>query len=220
MTELSPNLHIEITGTGPTIVFSHGVGSSAEVWKSWVPVLSLSYRVVAWDQPGHGLSAPVSPETYGPSLAYESLCQAIGSAEDVILVGHSLGGYLSARFAIANPTRVRALVLVATGPGFRNPDALAKWNSGVKRGAEKQGRPETLIGLHEDSYVIDHLSEIACPSMVLVGSEDAAFVGATDYIEKKVPGIVRHTIDGAGHMMPETHGAELANIVQDFLQNI
>jgi pimeloyl-ACP methyl ester carboxylesterase len=220
MTELAPNLHIEITGTGPTVVLSHGVGSSTEVWKSWVPVLSPACRVVAWDLPGHGLSGPVEPDAYGPTLAFESLSRVIDDSDDVILIGHSLGGYLSARFAMLNPTRVRALVLVATGPGFRNPAALDKWNSDVRRGAEKQGRPQTLVGLHEDSFVIDHLADIACPSMVLVGSEDAAFVGATDYIEKKVPGIVRRTIDGAGHMMPETHGTELANIVNDFLQSL
>jgi pimeloyl-ACP methyl ester carboxylesterase len=220
MTERPPTLNIETTGTGPTILFSHGVGSSASVWNGWLPVLSPSYRVVAWDQPGHGLSAPVAPDAYGPSLAYGSLCQVIGDSDDIILVGHSLGGYLSARFTILNPTRVRALILVATGPGFRNPEAMTKWNNDVHRGAEKRGRPETLAGLHEDSYVIDHLADITCPAMVLVGSEDAAFVGATDYIEKKVPGIIRRTIDGAGHMVPETHGTELASIVKDFLQTI
>jgi pimeloyl-ACP methyl ester carboxylesterase len=220
MAETLPNLHITITGTGPTMVFSHGVGSSAEVWNGWVPVLSPPHRVVAWDQPGHGLSAAVEPHAYGPTLAYESLVQAVGDADDVILVGHSLGGYLSARFAVANPSRVRALVLVATGPGFRNVEALEKWNASVRRSAEKHGCPQNLVGLHEDSYVIDHLADIACPTMVLVGSEDAAFLGATDYIEKKIPGIVRHTIEGAGHMMPETHGSELAHIVKDFLATL
>jgi pimeloyl-ACP methyl ester carboxylesterase len=218
MAESNPILNIETTGAGPMIVLSHGVGSSAQIWVEWVKVLSPSYRVVAWDQPGHGLSTPAEPDAYGPTLAYESLCRAIGDSGDVILVGHSLGGYLSARFAIANPTRVRALILVATGPGFRNPEALEKWNGSVRRSAEKQGRPENLVGLHEDSYVIDHLADIACPTLVLVGSEDAAFTGATDYIEKKVPGIVRRTIEGAGHMVPETHGTELATLVKEFLQ--
>ena len=217
MAESTLHLNIETTGTGPTIVLSHGVGSSAEVWNGWVPVLSPPYRVVAWDQPGHGLSDHAVPEAYGPKLAYESLNRVVGDSDEVILVGHSLGGYLSARFAIVNPTRVRALVLVATGPGFRNPEALEKWNSSVRRGAEKQGRPQTLVGLHEDSYVIDHLADITCPTMVLVGSEDAAFLGATDYIEKKVPGIIRCTIEGAGHVMPETHSSELAHIVKHFL---
>jgi pimeloyl-ACP methyl ester carboxylesterase len=220
MAESTLNLNIEITGTGPTIVLSHGVGSSAKVWNGWVPVLSPRFQVVAWDQPGHGSSMHAEPDQYGPTLAYESLEQVVGESSEVILVGHSLGGYLSARFAIANPPRVRALVLVATGPGFRNPEALAKWNSGVRRGAEKQASPQNLVGLHEDSYVIDHLSDISCPTMVLVGSEDTAFLGATDYIEKKIAGIIRRTIHGAGHMMPETHGAELANIVKDFLQTI
>lgn len=219
MAETLPNLHIDITGTGPTIVFSHGVGSSADLWNGWVPVLSPPYRVVAWDQPGHGFSGNAEAEAYGPTLAYESLQRAIGDSPEVILVGHSLGGYLSARFAIANPSRVLALVLVATGPGFRNPEALDKWNASIRRSAVKHGCPQNLVGLHEDSYVIDHLADITCPTMVLVGSEDAAFLGATDYIEKKIPGIIRHTIEDAGHMMPDTHGSELAHLVKHFLSH-
>ena len=79
MTSHEPSpLHVETAGSGRTIVFSHGVGSSAGVWDGWVPVLAPSYRVVRWDQPGHGTSAPVDPDRYGPRLAYESLCRVVG----------------------------------------------------------------------------------------------------------------------------------------------
>ena len=43
-------------------------------------------------------------------------------AERAVLVGHSLGGYLSLEFALAHPDRVDGLVLVDTGPGFRNDE--------------------------------------------------------------------------------------------------
>ena len=214
-------LFVMSSGSGPVLVVSHGVGSDTSVWDAMTPVLADHVRVVAWDQPGHGRSVAVAPELYGPRLAYASLASVIDSAvaphEQVILLGHSLGGYLSARYAIEHPDRVGALILLATGPGFRSPDALEKWNRNVRRGAEKQGRPETLVGLHEDSYVMDHLAEISCPSVVLVGSLDLAFVGATDYIERKVPGIERHTIEGGDHMMPATRSVDIATIVVEFL---
>ena len=211
------SLNIEVTGQGRTVVFSHGVGNDTTVWADFLPVLADQYRVVAWDQPGHGKSAAVDASAYGAELAYRSLARAVGNGEEIILVGHSLGGYLSARFTIEHPDRVAALVMLATGPGFRSPESMAGWNADVTRNAEKQNRPETLIGLHSDTYVMDHLSEIACPSMVMVGSRDKAFVGATDYLEKKVTGIERITIPDAGHMVPATHGTELAGLIAEFL---
>jgi pimeloyl-ACP methyl ester carboxylesterase len=215
-----PNLHIERSGRGPgpVVIASHGVGSDTAVWCTLLPVLSDEHIVVAWDQPGHGRSAAAEAEAYGPGLAYASLRQVADAEESVILLGHSLGGYLSCRYAIDFPERVKALVLVSTGPGFRAPEAREKWNADVRRGAEKQGRPETLVGLHEDSHVMDHLGEITCPTLVMVGDGDAAFLGATDYIERKIAGIERITIPDAGHMVPATHGAILGAHIKDFLE--
>lgn len=213
-------LHVETSGTGPAVVLSHGVGGDTGVWANLVPVLATACRTVAWDEPGHGRSAPVAEDAYGPRLAYESLGAVVDEAaggDRAVLVGHSLGGYLSARYAIDHPDRVRALVLIATGPGFRSPDAREKWNEDVRRQAAKRNRPEQLVGLHEDSHVMDHLAEITCPTLVIVGSEDAAFLGATDYIEKKVAGIERITIDGADHGVPLSHGAQIGDLVLDFL---
>lgn len=212
-------LHIRITGEGQPIVLSHGVGSDTTVWDALAANLSADHLLAAWDQPGHGTSAALDdPTGYGPGLAYDSLVRVAAPYERVVLLGHSLGGYLSARYAIDHPERVAALILIATGPGFRSPDAREKWNKDVRRMAEKQGRPETLVGLHEDAHVMDHLGEIACPTLVIVGSEDAAFLGATDYIERKIAGSERVTIADAGHMVPSTHGAAIADMTREFLR--
>lgn len=213
-------LHNERHGQGgaPVIIASHGVGSDLNVWSTLLPVVSANREFVGWDQPGHGQSSKVEPDAYGPALAYKSLQRIADAEESVILLGHSLGGYLSCRYAIDFPNRVKALILVATGPGFRSPDAREKWNTDVRRGAEKQNRPETLVGLHEDAHVMEHLGDISCPTLVMVGSDDAAFLGATDYIERKIVGSERITIADAGHMVPETHGALLGAHITDFLQ--
>ena len=216
----SPNLHSERSGhgTGPVVVASHGVGSDTGVWSTLTPVLAAGHVVVAWDQPGHGRSGSVGADEYGPGLAYASLCRIADPEVPVILLGHSLGGYLSCRYAIDFPDRVKALILIATGPGFRSPDAREKWNTDVRRGAQKQNRPETLVGLHEDSRVMDHLVEITCPTLVMVGDGDAAFLGATDYIERRIPGSERITIPDAGHMVPATHGEILGALIDEFLK--
>ena len=59
----------------------------------------------------------------------------VEGADGAILAGHSLGGYLSLSFHIAHPDRVKALVLIDTGPGYRDDKARAGWNRFVDRGA-------------------------------------------------------------------------------------
>ena len=218
------DLHIHITkaaagaATGLPIVLSHGVGSDTTVWDTLAADLSHAHLVAAWDQPGHGRSAALDdPTAYGPGIAYASLIRVTDPYDPVVLLGHSLGGDLSARYAIDRPERVAALVLIATGPGFRSPDAREKWNHDIRQMAEKQGRPEALVGLHADAHVMDHLADITCPTLVIVGSDDAAFLGATDYLERKITGAERVTIADAGHMVPSTHGVEIAGLVRAFL---
>lgn len=212
------DLHVSDRGTGLPVVFSHGVGDDTTGWEGAASVLADRYRIVLWDQPGHGQSPKLTDESaYGARVAYEGLCQVADPFERVVLVGHSLGGYLSTRYTIDHPAKVAALVLVATGPGFRSAEAMQKWNDEQHRSAAKRGRPETLVGLHEDSYVMDHITEISCPSLVIVGSEDVAFLGASDYFQKKVAGLERVTIEGAGHTVPQTHAAEVGGLIADFL---
>jgi pimeloyl-ACP methyl ester carboxylesterase len=53
--------------------------------------------------------------------------------ESVILGGHSFGGLASLHFAHAHPERVRALLLIDSGPGFKNPKAQARWQASCEK---------------------------------------------------------------------------------------
>ena len=53
---------------------------------------------------------------------------------------------------------------------------------------------------------------------VTLGDGDAAFLGATDYIERRIPGSERITIPDAGHMVPATHGEILGALIDEFLK--
>ncbi|HBY30701.1 MAG TPA: alpha/beta hydrolase, partial [Bradyrhizobium sp.] len=49
-------------------------------------------------------------------------------ADTAVVGGLSLGGYMSLAFHRAHPARVRALLIIDTGPGFKKDDAREAWN--------------------------------------------------------------------------------------------
>ncbi len=103
-------------GSGPPVLFVHGLISDHRTWASEMQVLSGTYRVIAPDLFGHGGSAE-SPGDYSLSshaAALRDLLDALGLAR-VAVVGHSLGGGIAMQLAYLFPDRVGALVLVSSG---------------------------------------------------------------------------------------------------------
>jgi pimeloyl-ACP methyl ester carboxylesterase len=133
-------LAVESHGDGPPVVFSCGYSTTRENFRPQVePLVAAGHRVVLWDYRGHGDSdAPEDPAVYSFDRVLEDLgcvldAPAGGAAAPAVLAGFSFGGALSLHFARRHPERVRALVLIDTGPGFKNPDAQARWIEQVDR---------------------------------------------------------------------------------------
>ncbi|GGY46924.1 alpha/beta fold hydrolase [Parvularcula lutaonensis] len=98
----------------PVVIFIHGTSASLHTWEEVMAGLSDDYRVIAYDQPGHGLTGPHPERDYTYAGMADGL-DAIFAAEgvsDAVLVGNSMGGWVAWRDALENPHRVRALVLV------------------------------------------------------------------------------------------------------------
>ena len=134
-------LHVESHGDGTPIVFSCGYSTTRENFRPQVaPLVAAGFRVVLWDYRGHGDSdAPDDPDAYSFDIVLDDLARVMDwTARDVpvVLAGFSFGGALSLHFALRHPERVRALVLIDTGPGFKNPDAQAGWLAQVERIAQ------------------------------------------------------------------------------------
>lgn len=105
-----------------TLVFLHGVGGGHAAWDDQLPYFAaLGYRAVAWDQPGYGDSPLVEPYDLAQvSGALLRLLDHLGDRQ-VVLVGHSMGGFIAQDAYARYPDRVKALVLSFTSPAFGGP---------------------------------------------------------------------------------------------------
>ena len=120
-------LYYEDTGgTGPAVIFSHGLFMDHEMFAPQVAARRRRYRCLTWDERGHGLSASdrLAPFSYSDSAAdLAAILKHLGIGE-AVLVGMSQGGFLSLRCALTHPEAVRALVLIDTQAGLEDPEAM------------------------------------------------------------------------------------------------
>jgi pimeloyl-ACP methyl ester carboxylesterase len=193
------------------MVLSHGFGASAEMWLPNVAALSAGREVITWDLRGHGQTqCPLDQSLYSAAACIGDLAALLDAAgaDQVVLGGLSLGGYLSLAFYREHPERVAALVLADTGPGFRKDEARDSWNSRAYAQADRfteTGQPGLALAARgmlaqQDATVIDSLPQVGVPTLVVVGAEDTAFLGAASYMTAKIGGATQVTLDGAGHM--------------------
>src|SRR5215831_19273661 len=125
------NLYYEVHGEGPVILLTHGYSATAQMWKGQIAALSKKHKLVTWDMRGHGQSDyPADQNEYSEEKTVAdiaALLDAVG-AKQAIIGGLSLGGYMSLAFYRAHPERVRALLIIDTGPGFKKDEAREVWN--------------------------------------------------------------------------------------------
>ncbi len=118
------SLHVRDTGprTAPALILLHGFGASLHTWEPWAVALDSTYRVIRFDLPGSGLSAPDPTGDYTDTRSMQlltALMDALG-VQRATLVGNSMGGRIAWTFAAHYPERVDKLVLISPD-GFASP---------------------------------------------------------------------------------------------------
>lgn len=117
-------LHVEVSGPadGPPVVLTHGWGADATEWYYLRRHLARTYRVIAWDLPGLGLSTRPANRDFSLDKFAADLdaVLALAGGRPAVLVGHSIGGMTMLTFARLYPdrlnSRVAGMVLVHTTP--------------------------------------------------------------------------------------------------------
>ena len=242
------NIYYEDHGSGQPVLLSHGYSATAQMWTGQVAALKDKYRVITWDMRGHGQSdSPDDPKAYSEAATCDDMAailQHLG-IESAVIGGLSLGGYMSLAFNVAHPQMTRALMLFDTGPGYKNPVGREGWNETARKRAEvfeekgldALGRSaEVRIAQHRsaqglahaargmlaqfDSRIIESLPEIKVPTLVLVGDQDAPFLGGTDYMANKIPNATKVVIENAGHASNIDQPAAFNEAVLAFLAGL
>jgi len=124
-------LYYEVYGQGYPVIFLHGFAGTVNMWQPQIPVLSRDHQFIIYDARGHGQSeSPPSVDQYSADIVVEDLFQLLKSLgiERAVAGGLSMGGYQSLRFYLHHPEMVAALILMDTGPGYRNLARREEWN--------------------------------------------------------------------------------------------
>ena len=103
---------------GPVIVAIHGLTTPSPVWDQLAEELAeIGYRTLVYDLWGRGLSdALVAKHDRKLYLAQLSdLLEAEGVAEDITLMGYSMGGSIATAYAATHPDKIKRLILLAPG---------------------------------------------------------------------------------------------------------
>jgi 2-hydroxymuconate-semialdehyde hydrolase len=152
----SGDVHILDVGEGDVILLTHGSGRSIADWQEGVADrLAKSYRVVAFDSYGFGLSDRNHPFEYGNALWARQAIDVLDALEieRAVVVGHSAGAVVAASLAADHPERVRGAVF--TGHGLApDPAQMVPLLPGI---GELSLARSTVIG---DTFSDDHREKV------------------------------------------------------------
>lgn len=116
--ELEPGLNVHYRDEGKrdgrVVVLIHGSNASLHTWEPWVTRLGGDYRIISLDLPGHGLtgSHPGGVYDYPVFVDIVDKLMAKLGIEKAVIGGNSMGGGVSWMFALANPEKTEAVLLV------------------------------------------------------------------------------------------------------------
>jgi pimeloyl-ACP methyl ester carboxylesterase len=218
---------------GPPFVLVHGVNDQAGSWCAVAPALAKGARVILPDLAGHGESGPRE----GP-IPIDLLVGRLAAVIDVEcsgeirLVGNSLGGWISALYALGHPGRVKHLVLEAAGglsrpfaspvvartpdeavmilravhgPGFVAPQWLI--DSILQRGATS---PMLRVTGVSERFLDARLGELRCPVTLVWGENDGVLpISYAEEMRDGIAGAGLCVIRGAAHIPHAQQPAEV-----------
>ncbi|EOS34655.1 hypothetical protein C804_01488 [Lachnospiraceae bacterium A4] len=202
------------------IIFLHGLGQTAAVWKPTLQVMTSQTDCLCPNLPDWLINQTPSYETLYSSLEK----YALQYDEPLNLCGLSLGGILALNFAIDHPNTVHSLSLIGTQ--YTMPKHLLQLQNVIfhlipaSKFQEMGFQKTAFIRLCKSMIDLDfthHLHKITCPVLILCGARDRANKPSALQLKEQLPTAKLSIIRNAGHEVNIDAPAELGHIINDFL---
>jgi pimeloyl-ACP methyl ester carboxylesterase len=138
-------ISFDVKGEGPELVLLHGFTESSDIWTNFVNVLQDEFRVITIDLPGHGKS-----ECIADVHSMELMADAVKAVLDhlkvntCVMVGHSMGGYVTLAFSKAFPGVLKGIGLFHSTSLADNDEAIEKRNKAIE--IIKRDHSDFLLG--------------------------------------------------------------------------
>jgi 3-oxoadipate enol-lactonase len=132
------HLYYERVGSGPALVFLHGLGGNHLSWWQQVPYFMRWFECVTLDQRSFGFSP--DPENLFNEAHHTDLARLLDELriEKAVLVGQSMGGWTIVGYALEHPERVAGLVMAGTFGGIVLPEMVQAFEDRKLRPLEEQ----------------------------------------------------------------------------------
>jgi len=124
-------VHYEDSGGNlPAVVLAHGLLMDCELFAPQVEALSPMWRIITWEARCHG-----ETESTDEPFTYWDLAEDLSGLLDhlgiqrAVIGGMGQGGFVALHFALKNPERVAALILLGTPAGTEDPEKVATYES-------------------------------------------------------------------------------------------
>lgn len=161
----TPRLALDRAGSGPLVLFMHGIGGNRTNWTAQIEAVGSSFHAVAWDARGYGESEDYEgPLDFGDFARDAVRVLDRFEVERAHLVGLSMGGRIAQDFHVRFPDRVATLVLCDTMSDFARsmpPEKRAEFirlrQAPLKAGKEPRDIADALV----DSLVGPEADETA-----------------------------------------------------------
>lgn len=146
-------INYEEYGRGDVLVLLHGFTESLKIWYDFKDVLSKHYRLILIDLPGHGKSSIID-EVHSMELMADSVNAVFNELgiEKAVLIGHSMGGYISLAFA-------RKYSRLLKGLGLFHSTSLADSDENK----DARDRAIDIIGSNHNRFLLNFIPDLFAP---------------------------------------------------------
>jgi len=143
------SVYYDVYGSGPALVFAHGLGGNHLSWWQQVAHFGTRYTCVSFAHRGFAPSGPVpgasAPDAYADDLA--ALIAELG-LKDVRLVAQSMGGWTCLEYALRHPDKVKALVLACTSGAIDPAGAAGFGKAAFEAWTKRAGEQNAAMEAH------------------------------------------------------------------------